>query len=43
MRCVSSGTAALHLALQALDIGPGDDVLLPSVTYGKSSGSGDWR
>ena len=28
---VSSGTAGLHLALLALDVGPGDDVLLPSL------------
>lgn len=28
----SSGTAALHLALLALDVGPGDEVLLPSYT-----------
>jgi dTDP-4-amino-4,6-dideoxygalactose transaminase len=30
---VNSGTAALHLALQALGIGPGDEVLVPSITY----------
>jgi dTDP-4-amino-4,6-dideoxygalactose transaminase len=31
--CVNTGTAALHLALQALGIGPGDEVLAPSLTY----------
>jgi dTDP-4-amino-4,6-dideoxygalactose transaminase len=31
--CVNTGTAALHLALQALGIGPGDEVLVPSLTY----------
>ncbi len=30
---VSNGTAALHLALLALDIGPGDAVLVPDFTY----------
>ncbi len=30
---VSSGTAALHLALLALGIGPGDKVLVPAFTY----------
>lgn len=31
--CVNSGTAALHLALQACSIKKGDDVLVPSITY----------
>lgn len=30
---VTSGTAALHLSLLAMDIGPGDVVLCPSVTF----------
>ncbi|MDA9222171.1 DegT/DnrJ/EryC1/StrS family aminotransferase [Methylophilaceae bacterium] len=31
--CVSSGTSALHLSLSCLDIGTGDEVLIPSITY----------
>ena len=31
--CVCNGTAALHLALQACGIGPGDEVLVQSLTY----------
>ena len=29
----ASGTAAIHLALRVLDTGPGDDVLVPSLTF----------
>ena len=31
--CVVNGTAALHLALQAAGLGPGDEVLVQSLTY----------
>ena len=31
--CVATGTAALHLAVSCLDIGPGDEVLVPSMTF----------
>jgi perosamine synthetase len=30
---VSNGTVALHLILKALEIGPGDEVILPSMTF----------
>lgn len=32
-RAVSNGTAALHMALLALDVGPGDEVVIPSLTF----------
>jgi len=31
--CVNTGTSALHLALSALGICPGDEILVPSLTY----------
>ncbi|CAM4261187.1 hypothetical protein BAMA_04460 [Bacillus manliponensis] len=30
---MNSGTAALHTAMKVLDIGPGDEVLVPSMTF----------
>jgi len=30
---VCNGTVAIHLALAALDIGPGDEVIVPTLTY----------
>lgn len=30
---VSSGTAALHAAMAALDVGPGDEVIVPALTF----------
>lgn len=31
--CVNSGTAALHCALYACDIKPGDEIILPTITF----------
>jgi dTDP-4-amino-4,6-dideoxygalactose transaminase len=33
VRCVVNGTSAIHLALQAVGVGVGDDVIVPSLTY----------
>ncbi len=32
-KAVSNGTAALHMALLALDVGSGDEVIIPSLTF----------
>ena len=34
---LSSGTAALHLALLLLGVGPGDEVLVPTLTFGATA------
>ncbi len=34
---MNSGTAALHLALLALGIGPGDEVLVPTITFASTA------
>ncbi|TAJ15989.1 MAG: UDP-4-amino-4,6-dideoxy-N-acetyl-beta-L-altrosamine transaminase [Planctomycetota bacterium] len=34
---VSSGTAALHVALAALELAPGDEVLVPALTFAASA------
>ena len=34
---VSSGTAALHASLAALEVGPGDEVIVPALTFAASA------
>jgi perosamine synthetase len=34
---VSNGTAALHAAMYALDVGPGDEVIVPCMTFAASA------
>lgn len=34
---VSSGTAALHAAMFALNVGPGDEVIVPAMTFAASA------
>ena len=34
---VSNGTVALHLALEALGVGPGDEVIVPDLTFAASA------
>jgi dTDP-4-amino-4,6-dideoxygalactose transaminase len=36
---VNSGTAALHVAIAALNIGPGDEVIVPSLTFFSTASS----
>lgn len=31
--CVNTGTTAIHVALDALGVGPGDEVIVPSLTF----------
>ena len=34
---LNSGTAALHLALKVLNVGPGDEVLVPAITFASTA------
>lgn len=36
---VANGTAALHAAIRALDIGPGDEVIVPAITFAATANS----
>jgi dTDP-4-amino-4,6-dideoxygalactose transaminase len=39
---VSSGTASLHLACRAAGIGPGDEVIVPAITFVASASAPRW-
>jgi dTDP-4-amino-4,6-dideoxygalactose transaminase len=39
VRCVSSCTAALFLALKVIGVGPGDEVIVPAMTFVASAGA----
>jgi perosamine synthetase len=36
---VANGTAALHAAMRALEIGPGDEVIVPTITFAATANS----
>ncbi len=38
-----SGTAGLHLALMVLGVGPGDEVIVPTVTFAWTSSMPCWK
>ena len=40
---LNSATAALHLALEAIGVGPGDEVIVPSWTFAASAEVVVWR
>lgn len=43
VRCLASCTAALHLGMKALGIGPGDEVLVPAMTFVASANAVEHR
>lgn len=36
---LNSGTAAIHLALRVVDVGPGDEVIIPAITFASVANS----
>lgn len=43
VRCLASCTAALHLGMKALGVGPGDEVLVPAMTFVASANAIEHR